>query len=94
MKRSTRQTARRPRDAKTPIYGITERLCDPPMAPFGVIGKNINARRGAEPYNTRPGAAQTYSQQGTCTASSAPPIRGTAVFLGDAPNTPEKAVAP
>ncbi len=81
-------------DAKQPDFGAIRPASDKPMAPHR--SKNNHARRKhPSPPAGIPGIhVKNDSQQGTCTASSVPPLTGSALFLGDTPNTPEKAVAP
>ena len=81
-------------DAKPPDFGAAPRLFDPPAAPHRSTN-NPARRKHLNPPVGMPGIhVKNDSQQGTCTASSVPPLRGTAVFLGDAPNTPARSVAP
>ena len=81
-------------DAKPPDFGAIRPASDKPMAPHGSTNNPVR-RKHLNPPAGIPGIhVKNDSQQGTCTASSVPPLRGRAVFLGDAPNTPEKAVAP
>ena len=82
------------RDAKPPIFGAIRPASDKPMAPHGSTNNHARRKHPSPPVGMTGLHVKNDSQQGTCTASSAPPIRGTAVFLGDAPNTPAKAVAP
>jgi len=80
--------------AKSPDFGIIRPASDKPMMPHESTNNHARLKHRSPPV-CMPGLhVKNDSQQGTCTASSAPPIRGTAVFLGDAPNTPAKAVAP
>ena len=82
------------RDANPPDFGAIRPASDKPMAPHGSTNNPVR-RKHLNPPAGIPGIhVKNDSQQGTCTASSVPPLRGRAVFLGDAPNTPEKAVAP
>ncbi len=82
------------RDAKPPDFGAIRPASDKPMAPHGSTNNHARRKHPSPPVGMTGIHVKNDSQQGTCTASSAPPIRGTAVFLGDAPNTPAKAVAP
>ena len=80
--------------AKSPDFGAIRPASDKPMAPHGSTNNHAR-RKHLNPPAGIPGIhVKNDSQQGTCTASSAPPIRGTAVFLGDTPNTPARSVAP
>ena len=81
-------------DAKPPIFGAIRPASDKPMAPHKCTNNHARRKHLSPPVGIPGIHVKNDSQQGTCTASSAPPIRGTAVFLGDAPNTPAKAVAP
>ena len=82
------------RDAKQPDFGAIRPASDKPMAPHGSTNNHARRKHLTPPVGIPGIHVKNDSQQGTCTASSAPPIRRTAVFLGDAPNTPAKAVAP
>lgn len=81
-------------DAKQPDFGAAHRPSDPPAAPHGSTNNHAQRKHSSPPVGIPGIHVKNDSQQGTCTASSVPPIRRTAVFLGDTPNTPEKAVAP
>ena len=81
-------------DAKPPDFGAIRPASDKPMAPHGSTNNHARRKHLSPPVGIPGIHVKNDSQQGTCTASSAPPIRGTAVFLGEAPNTPAKAVAP
>ena len=81
-------------DAKPPDFGAIRPASDKPMAPHKSTNNHARRKHLTPPAGIPGIHVKNDSQQGTCTASSAPPIRGTAVFLGDAPNTPAKAVAP
>ena len=82
------------RDAKPPDFGAAQQLRYSPAAPHGSTNNHARRKHLSPPVGIPGIHVKNDSQQGTCTASSAPPLRGRAVFLGDAPNTPEKAVAP
>ena len=82
------------RDAKPPDFGIIRPVSDKPMAPHGSTNNHARRKHSSPPAGIPGLHVKNDSQQGTCTASSVPPLRQAAVFLGDAPNTPEKAVAP
>ena len=81
-------------DAKPPEFGAIRPASDKPMAPHGSTNNPARRKHPSLPVGILGIHVKNDSQQGTCTASSVPPLRGRAVFLGDAPNTPEKAVAP
>ena len=81
-------------DAKPPGFGAIRPASDKPMAPHESTNNHARRKHSSPPAGIPGIHVKNDSQQGTCTASSAPPLRGRAVFLGDAPNTPEKAVAP
>ena len=81
-------------DAKQPDFGAIRPASDKPMAPHGSTNNHARRKHLSPPAGIPGIHVKNDSQQGTCTASSVPPHWGTAVFLGDAPNTPEKAVAP
>ena len=80
--------------AKSPDFGAIWPASDKPMAPHGSMNNHARRKHLNPPVGIPGIHVKNDSQQGTCTASSVPPLRGTAVFLGGAPNTPEKAVAP
>lgn len=82
------------RDAKPPIFGAIRPASDKPMAPHGSTNNHARRKHSSPQVGMTGLHVKNDSQQGTCTASSVPPLRGRAVFLGDAPNTPAKAVAP
>lgn len=82
------------RDAKPPEFGAIRPASDKPMAPHGSTNNHARRKHQSPPVGIPGIHVKNDSQQGTCTASSVPPLRGRAVFLGDAPNTPFKAVAP
>ena len=81
-------------DAKQPDFGAIRPASDKPMAPYGSTNNHARRKHLTPPVGIPGIHVKNDSQQGTCTASSVPPLRGRAVFLGDTPNTPEKAVAP
>ena len=81
-------------DAKPPDFGAIRPASDKPMAPHGSTNNHARRKHHTPPVGIPGIHVKNDSQQGTCTASSVPPLRGTAVFLGGAPNTPIKAVAP
>ena len=82
------------RDAKPPDFGAIRPASDKPMAPHGSTNNHARRKHPSPPVGIPGLHVKNDSQQGTCTASSVPPYRGTSVFLGDTPNTPVKAVAP
>ena len=82
------------RDAKTHDFGAIRPASDKPMAPHRSTNNHARRKHQTPPVGIPGIHVKNDSQQGTCTASSVPPFRGTAVFLGDTPNTPVKAVAP
>ena len=81
-------------DANPPDFGAIRLASDKPMAPHGSTNNHARRKHLSPPVGIPGIHAKNDSQQGTCTASSVPPLTGSAVFLGDAPNTPAKAVAP
>ena len=81
-------------DAKPPEFGAIRPASDKPMAPHGSTNNPARRKHPSPPVGIPGIHVKNDSQQGTCTASSVPPLTGSAVFLGGAPNTPEKAVAP
>ena len=81
-------------DAKPPNFGAIRPASDKPMAPHGSTNNHARWKHLNPPVGIPGIHVKNDSQQGTCTASSAPPLRGRAVFLGDAPNTPARSVAP
>ena len=81
-------------DAKPPDFGAIRPASDKPMAPHGSTNNPARRKHQSPPVGIPGIHVKNDSQQGTCTASSVPPRPIAAVFLGDAPNTPEKAVAP
>ena len=81
-------------DAKPPDFGAIRPASYKPMAPHRSTNNHARRKHLTPPAGIPGIHVKNDSQQGTCTASSAPPLRGTAVFLGDTPNTPEMAVAP
>ena len=81
-------------DAKPPDFGAIRPASDKPMAPHKSTNNHARRKHQSPPACIPGIPVKNDSQQGTCTASSVPPYRGTAVFLGDAPNTPARSVAP
>ena len=81
-------------DAKQPDFGVIRPASNTPMAPHGSTNNHARRKHPSPPVGMTGIHVKNDSQQGTCTASSVPPLRQAAVFLGDTPNTPEKAVAP
>ena len=79
--------------AKSPDFGIIWPASDKPMAPHGSTNNHARRKHPSPPAGIPGIHVKNDSQQGTCTASSVPPRWEAAVFLGDAPNTPVKAVA-
>ena len=82
------------RDAKPPIFGAIRPASDKPMAPYGSTNNHARRKHPSPPVGIPGFHVKNDSQQGTCTASSVPPLREAALFLGGTPNTPFKAVAP
>lgn len=82
------------RDAKPPIFGAIRPASDKPMAPHGSTNNPARRKHLSPPVGIPGIHVKNDSQQGTCTASSAPPRPIAAVFLGDTPNTPVRSVAP
>ena len=81
-------------DAKPPEYGAIRPESDKPMAPYGSTNNPARRKHLTPPVGIPGIHVKNDSQQGTCTASSVPPLQGRAVFLGGAPNTPARRVAP
>lgn len=81
-------------DAKPPDFGAIRPASDKPMAPHGSTNNHDRRKHSSPPVGIPGIHVKNDSQQGTCTASSVPPRWEAALFLGDTPNTPEKAVAP
>ena len=82
------------RDAKPPDFGAIRPASDKPMAPHGSTNNPARRKHPSPPVGIPGIHVKNDSQQGTCTASSVPPRLEAAVFLGDAPNTPVRSVAP
>ena len=81
-------------DAKPPDSGAIRPASDKPMAPHGSTNNPARRKHPSPPVGIPGIPVKNDSQQGTCTASSVPPLREAAVFLGGAPNTPARSVAP
>ena len=81
-------------DAKQPDFGAIRPASNTPLAPHGSTNNPARRKHSSPPVGIPGIHVKNDSQQGTCTASSVPPLRGRAVFLGDAPNTPARSVAP